>query len=60
MTSKKIGLPESVSMAISRMVGSGIFAAPGIVAVAADTLGWLAFVVAGTIALCGVLLCPSE
>lgn len=49
---EKIGLAETVSMAIGGMVGGGIFAALGIVAVAADTLTWLAFVVAGVIALC--------
>ena len=52
MASEKIGLSESVSMAIGGMVGGGIFAALGVVAVAANTLAWLAFVVAGAIALC--------
>jgi amino acid transporter len=45
-------LTETVSMAIGGMVGGGIFAALGIVAVAADTLAWFAFVVAGLIAAC--------
>lgn len=52
MTNDKIGLSESISMAVGGMVGGGIFAALGIVAVTADTLAWLAFVVAGIIALC--------
>lgn len=52
MTADKIGLAESVSMAVGGMVGGGIFAALGIVAVTAGTLAWLAFIVAGGIALC--------
>ncbi len=52
MADDKIGLMESISMAIEGMVGGGIFAALGIVAVTADTLAWLAFVAAGIIALC--------
>ena len=52
MTDDGIGLGESVSMAVGGMVGGGIFAALGIVAVTAGTLAWLAFVVAGVIALC--------
>ncbi len=52
MADEKVGFGETVSMAIGGMVGGGIFAALGIVAAAADTLTWLAFVVAGVIALC--------
>ncbi len=51
MTSEKIGLTESISMAVGGMVGGGIFAVLGVVAAAADTLAWLAFVVAGIIAM---------
>jgi amino acid transporter len=51
MASEKIGLTESVSMAVGGMVGGGIFAVLGVVASAADTLAWLAFIVAGIIAL---------
>ncbi|MFB9804185.1 APC family permease [Haladaptatus pallidirubidus] len=51
MASQKIGLGESVSMAVGGMVGGGIFAVLGVVAVTAGTLAWLAFVVAGIIAL---------
>lgn len=52
MADEKIGLAETLSMAVGGMVGGGIFAALGVVAVTADTLAWLAFVVAGGIALC--------
>jgi len=52
MASEKVGLPESVSMAVGGMVGGGIFAVLGVVAGAAGTLAWLAFVVAGVIAAC--------
>jgi amino acid transporter len=48
----EIGFVESLSMAVGGMVGGGIFAALGVVAITADTLAWLAFVVAGVIALC--------
>ncbi|EFW92445.1 cationic amino acid transporter, putative [Haladaptatus paucihalophilus DX253] len=51
MASEKIGLPASVSMAVGGMVGGGIFAVLGVVASAAGTLAWLAFIVAGVIAL---------
>ena len=50
--SDKVGLAESVSMAIGGMVGGGIFAVLGVVAGAANTLAWAAFVVAGVLALC--------
>ena len=52
MSDPKLGLPEAVSMAIGGMVGGGIFAVLGVVAGAASTLAWLAFVVAGVIAAC--------
>ncbi|KZN26342.1 amino acid transporter [Haladaptatus sp. R4] len=51
MASEKIGLTESISMAVGGMVGGGIFAVLGVVAAAADTLAWLAFIVAGIIAM---------
>lgn len=44
----EIGFVESLSMAVGGMVGGGIFAALGVVAITADTLAWLAFVVAGS------------
>jgi len=52
MGTEKVGLMESVSMAIGGMVGGGIFAVLGVVAVAAGRVAWLAFIVAGGIALC--------
>jgi len=52
MAAEKIGFAESVSMAVGGMVGGGIFAVLGVVAGAASTLAWLAFVVAGVIAAC--------
>ncbi|SIR05550.1 Amino acid transporter [Haladaptatus litoreus] len=51
MASEKIGLSECISMAVGGMVGGGIFAVLGVVAITAGTLAWLAFVVAGIIAL---------
>ena len=52
MTSDGIGLFEAVSMAIGGMVGGGIFAVLGVVAGAAGTLAWAAFLVSGSVALC--------
>jgi amino acid transporter len=52
MADEKVGLTESVSMAVGGMVGGGIFAVLGVVAGAAGTLAWFAFVVAGVIAAC--------
>ncbi|MFB6141396.1 MAG: APC family permease [Halosimplex sp.] len=52
MSEEQVGLPESVSMAVGGMVGGGIFAVLGVVAGAAGTLAWFAFVVAGLIAAC--------
>ncbi|MFC6723014.1 APC family permease [Halobium palmae] len=50
--SEKIGLMESVSLAVGGMVGGGIFAVLGVVAATAGTLAWLAFVASGLIAFC--------
>jgi amino acid transporter len=52
MTSEQLNLTETISMAVGGMVGGGIFAALGVVAVTAQTLAWLAFVIAGIIAAC--------
>ncbi|MFB6080462.1 MAG: APC family permease, partial [Haloferacaceae archaeon] len=52
MAEGTVGLPEAVSMAVGGMVGGGIFAVLGVVAGAASTLAWFAFVVAGVIAAC--------
>lgn len=50
--SEKIGLTESVSLAVGGMVGGGIFAVLGVVAATAATLAWLAFVASGLITIC--------
>ena len=50
--SEKIGLTESISLAVGGMVGGGIFAVLGVVAATAATLAWLAFVASGLIAIC--------
>ena len=52
MASDQLDLSETISMAVGGMVGGGIFAALGVVAVTAQTLAWLAFVIAGVIAAC--------
>lgn len=52
MENDKLGLLESVSMAIGGMIGGGIFAVLGVVATTSGTAAWLAFVAAGLIALC--------
>ncbi|WP_318567009.1 APC family permease [Salinigranum marinum] len=49
---EKIGLFESVSIAVGGMVGGGIFAVLGVVAGAAGPTSWLAFVLAGVVAAC--------
>jgi amino acid transporter len=50
--SEKIGLPEAVSIAVGGMVGGGIFAVLGVVAAGAGTAAWIAFTLAGVVALC--------
>ena len=47
----KIGLSESMAMAVGGMVGGGIFAVLGVVAAEAETLAWLSFVISGGIAM---------
>lgn len=49
---EKVGLKESVSMAVGGMVGGGIFAVLGVVASAAGPISWFAFITAGIIAAC--------
>ena len=46
----KIGLSESIAMAVGGMVGGGIFAVLGVVAVKAGPSAWMAFVASGFIA----------
>jgi len=48
----KLGLSSSVSIALGGMIGGGIFSVLGVVARVAGTRTWLAFVVAGVVALC--------
>lgn len=50
--SEKIGLAETVSLAVGGMVGGGIFAVLGVVAAGAGTAAWIAFTLSGIIALC--------
>jgi len=49
--SDKIGLPETVSIAVGGMVGGGIFAVLGVVAAGAGTAAWIAFVLSGIVAI---------
>lgn len=46
-----IGLPEAVSIGIGGMVGGGIFAVLGVAVQAAGQAAWIAFTVAGLVAL---------
>src|SRR6056297_1048903 len=48
----KIGLSESIAMAVGGMVGGGIFAVLGVVAVQAGRAAWFAFLAAGVVAFC--------
>ncbi|MFB6142843.1 MAG: APC family permease [Halorientalis sp.] len=50
--SEKIGLAESVSIAVGGMVGGGIFAVLGVVATGAGTAAWIAFTLSGVVAIC--------
>lgn len=50
--SEKIGLLETISLAVGGMVGGGIFAVLGVVAAGAGTAAWIAFTLSGVIALC--------
>ncbi|WP_332900317.1 APC family permease [Haladaptatus sp. CMSO5] len=52
MSSDQISLGEALAMAIGGMVGGGIFAVLGVVAVEAGPAAWLAFVASGVIAFC--------
>ncbi|KYH24223.1 putative fructoselysine transporter [Halalkalicoccus paucihalophilus] len=47
---EKIGLSEAIAMAVGGMVGGGIFAVSGVVAVEAGPSAWLAFIASGLIA----------
>ncbi|WP_435098173.1 APC family permease [Halarchaeum sp. P4] len=50
--SERLGLPSAVSIALGGMIGGGIFSVLGVVAKIAGARTWLAFVVAGVVALC--------
>ncbi|GGN14017.1 APC family permease [Halarchaeum nitratireducens] len=50
--SDRLGMPSAVSIALGGMIGGGIFSVLGVVARIAGTRTWLAFVVAGVVALC--------
>ena len=52
MASDQISFVEALAMAIGGMVGGGIFAVLGVVAVEAGPAAWLAFVASGIIAFC--------
>lgn len=50
MSTERIGVAESVSIALGGMIGGGIFAVLGVVARTSGTAAWMAFLVAGGIA----------
>ncbi|GAD51958.1 amino acid transporter [Halarchaeum acidiphilum MH1-52-1] len=50
--SDRLGLPSAVSIALGGMIGGGIFSVLGVVARVAGTRTWIAFVVAGIVAIC--------
>jgi len=50
--SHRLGLVECVSIALGGMIGGGIFAVLGVVAGITGPATWLAFVLAGVVALC--------
>ena len=50
--SHRLGLVECVSIALGGMIGGGIFAVLGVVASITGPATWLAFVLAGVVALC--------
>ncbi|MFC6826772.1 APC family permease [Halopelagius fulvigenes] len=47
-----LGLKEAVAMALGGMIGGGIYSAFGIVVAISGTAAWVAFLVAGTVAMC--------
>ena len=50
--SHKFGLGETVSMMVGGIVGGGIYAALGVIVSIAGPAAWIAYVIAGLIALC--------
>jgi amino acid transporter len=49
---ERLGLKESVSMALGGMIGGGIYAVFGVVAGIVTSAIWVAFLVAGVVAMC--------
>lgn len=49
---ESLGLTESVSMALGGVIGGGIFAVLGVVVKVAGATAWLAYFVAGVVAMC--------
>ncbi|CQR48803.1 MULTISPECIES: APC family permease [Haloferax] len=47
-----LGLKEAVAMALGGMIGGGIYSAFGIVVAISGSVAWLAFLLAGTVAMC--------
>jgi len=52
MSDGQLGLAEAVSIALGGMIGGGIYAVLGVVTGIASAATWLAFLLAGTVALC--------
>ncbi len=48
----KLGLKEAVAMAVGGMIGGGIYSAFGLVVSISGRLSWIAFLIAGIVALC--------
>ncbi|WP_458207506.1 APC family permease [Haladaptatus sp. NG-SE-30] len=49
---EKLGLKEAVAMALGGMIGGGIYSAFGIVVAISGKVAWLAFAIAGFVAMC--------
>jgi putative cofactor-binding repeat protein len=47
-----VGLKEAIAMALGGMIGGGIYSAFGIVVAISGNVAWVAFVVAGIVAMC--------
>lgn len=52
MASEQLELKEAIAMALGGMIGGGIYSAFGIVVAISGQISWLAFLVAGTVAMC--------
>ncbi|RBI63189.1 cationic amino acid transporter [halophilic archaeon] len=49
---EQLGLKEAVAMALGGMIGGGIYSAFGIVVAVSGKIAWLAFAIAGFVAMC--------